>query len=63
MERNNIGFGSFEREGEDDNALKNCSSEFRNRLDAVIKFDKLAEDTMKSQEIYTELNTMTSKKM
>ena len=65
MERNNIGFGSFEREGEDDNALKKFfPPEFRNRLDAVIKFDKLAEDTMKSivKKFILELNTMTVEK-
>ena len=65
MERNNIGFGSFEREGEDDNALKKFfPPEFRNRLDAVIKFDKLAEETMKSivKKFILELNTMTIEK-
>ena len=65
MERNNIGFGSFEREGEEDNALKKFfPPEFRNRLDAVIKFDKLAEDTMKSivKKFILELNTMTIEK-
>ena len=65
MERNNIGFGSFEREGEEDNALKKFfPPEFRNRLDAVIKFDKLAEDTMRSivKKFILELNTMTVEK-
>ena len=38
--------------------------EFRNRLDAVIKFDKLAETTMKSivKKFLLELNTMTIEK-
>ena len=65
MERNNIGFGSSERTGEDDNALKKFfPPEFRNRLDAVIKFDKLAEPTMKSivKKFLLELNTMTLEK-
>ena len=46
-ERNNIGFGPSERTGEDDKALKKFfPPEFRNRLDAVIKFDKLGKDTI-----------------
>ena len=38
--------------------------EFRNRLDAVIKFDKLSKDTMKSvvKKFLLELNTMTMEK-
>ncbi len=41
-ERNTIGFGELEREGEDDKAIKKFfAPEFRNRLDAVIKFNKL----------------------
>ncbi len=41
-ERNNIGFGSQERTGEDDKALKEFfKPEFRNRLDLVCKFNKL----------------------
>tara|TARA_B100000579_G_scaffold261496_1_gene215495 strand:- start:2038 stop:4371 length:2334 start_codon:yes stop_codon:yes gene_type:complete len=65
MERNNIGFGKSERTGEDDAALKKFfPPEFRNRLDAVIKFDKLAEPTMKSivKKFLLELNTMTIEK-
>tara|TARA_B100000424_G_scaffold263967_1_gene251829 strand:+ start:451 stop:2793 length:2343 start_codon:yes stop_codon:yes gene_type:complete len=65
MERNNIGFGKSEREGEDDNALKKFfPPEFRNRLDAVIKFAKLGEKTMKSivKKFLLELNTMTIEK-
>jgi ATP-dependent Clp protease ATP-binding subunit ClpA len=65
MERNNIGFGPSERTGEDDTALKKFfPPEFRNRLDAVIKFDKLAEPTMKSivRKFLLELNTMTIEK-
>jgi len=64
-ERNNIGFGKSERSGEDDKALKKFfPPEFRNRLDAVIKFDKLGKDTMKSvvKKFLLELNTMTMEK-
>ena len=64
-ERNNIGFGKSERTGEDDKAMKKFfPPEFRNRLDAVIKFDKLGKDTMKSvvKKFMQELNTMTMEK-
>ena len=64
-ERNNIGFGKSERSGEDDKALKKFfPPEFRNRLDAVIKFDKLGKDTMRSvvKKFLQELNTMTTEK-
>ena len=64
-ERNNIGFGKSERSGEDDKALiKFFPPEFRNRLDAIIKFDKLGKDTMKSvvKKFLLELNTMTIEK-
>ena len=64
-ERNNIGFGKSEREGEDDKALKKFfPPEFRNRLDAVIKFDKLNKETMISivKKFLLELNTMTMEK-
>jgi ATP-dependent Clp protease ATP-binding subunit ClpA len=41
-EKNNIGFGSQEKLGEDDKALKEFfKPEFRNRLDLVCKFNKL----------------------
>ena len=64
-ERNNIGFGPSERTGEDEVALKKFfPPEFRNRLDAVIKFDKLGKETMKSvvKKFLLELNTMTIEK-
>ena len=64
-ERNNIGFGQLDREGEDDKALKRFfPPEFRNRLDAIIKFDKLKKDTMKSivKKFLQELNAMTMEK-
>ena len=41
-EKNNIGFGSLEKSGEDDKAFKEFfKPEFRNRLDMVCKFKKL----------------------
>jgi len=46
-ELNTIGFCELERDGEDDKAIKkHFSPEFRNRLDAVIKFSKLSGDTV-----------------
>lgn len=48
-ERNTIGFGDLENSGEDDKAVKKFfSPEFRNRLDAVIKFNKLKKTVVKS---------------
>jgi len=44
-ERNTIGFGDLERSGEDDKAIKQFfPPEFRNRLDSVIKFNKLSQE-------------------
>ncbi len=41
-ERSNIGFGSQEKTGEDEKALKEFfKPEFRNRIDLICKFDKL----------------------
>ena len=41
-EKNNIGFGSQEKSGEDDKALKEFfKPEFRNRIDLICKFNKL----------------------
>jgi ATP-dependent Clp protease ATP-binding subunit ClpA len=41
-DRNSIGFGSQEKSGEDDKALKEFfKPEFRNRLDLICKFNKL----------------------
>lgn len=46
-ENNTIGFGDFEKDGEDDKAIKKFfAPEFRNRLDAVIKFNSLSIDTV-----------------
>lgn len=47
-EKNNIGFGTQEKTGEDDRALKEFfKPEFRNRLDMVCKFNKLDELSIK----------------
>ena len=65
MERDSIGFGPSERTGEDDAAMKRFfPPEFRNRLDATIKFVKLEKETMKSivKKFLAELNTMTVEK-
>jgi ATP-dependent Clp protease ATP-binding subunit ClpA len=46
-EKNTIGFGELGKEGEDDKAVKKFfSPEFRNRLDAVIKFKSLSPETV-----------------
>ena len=46
-EKNTIGFGDLARDGEDDKAIKKFfSPEFRNRLDAVIKFSKLGDNVV-----------------
>lgn len=48
-ELNTIGFGDLERDGEDDKAIKKFfPPEFRNRLDAVVKFDKLSQDVVQN---------------
>jgi ATP-dependent Clp protease ATP-binding subunit ClpA len=49
-ENNNIGFGTLDKTGEEDKALKNFfKPEFRNRLDMVCKFNKL--DTLSIKKI------------
>ena len=46
-ERNTIGFGELGRDDEDDKAVKKFfAPEFRNRLDATIKFTGLSDETM-----------------
>ena len=46
-ERNSVGFGSLERDGDPKDAVnKFFAPEFRNRLDGVIKFSKLDNPTM-----------------
>ena len=59
-EKNNIGFGGLEKQGEDDKAVKKFfAPEFRNRLDAVIKFTKLSKDVVCQivDKFVNELNT------
>jgi ATP-dependent Clp protease ATP-binding subunit ClpA len=49
-ENNNIGFGSLDKTGEEDKALKQFfKPEFRNRLDLICKFNKL--DTLSIKKI------------
>jgi ATP-dependent Clp protease ATP-binding subunit ClpA len=46
-ENNTIGFGDLAKDGEDDKAIKKFfAPEFRNRLDAVIKFTKLSQEVV-----------------
>ena len=59
-ERNSIGFASLTRTGEDDRAVKEFfRPEFRNRLDAIIKFDKLDKLTIRkiAAKFIAEVNT------
>lgn len=47
MAQNTIGFGNASREGTDDVAIEKIfSPEFRNRLDAIIKFNSLTKENM-----------------
>ena len=65
MEKNNIGFGQMEKQGADDDAMKHFfAPEFRNRLDAIVKFKKLGKETMKNVvgKFLQELNAMTIEK-
>ena len=46
-EKNTIGFGELGKDGEDDKAVKKFfAPEFRNRLDAIIKFSSLSRDVV-----------------
>jgi ATP-dependent Clp protease ATP-binding subunit ClpA len=59
-ENNTIGFGELEKDGEDDKAVKKFfAPEFRNRLDAVIKFSKLSQETVSQivKKFISELNS------
>jgi len=64
MERANLGFGEQQRTDDDDAVKRFFAPEFRNRLDAVIKFRKLEKETMKKivKKFLLELNTMTLEK-
>lgn len=65
-ERNNIGFGrELQKSGEDDKAVKEFfKPEFRNRLDGVLKFNKLDKLSMKKivAKFITEMNDLLSEK-
>ena len=64
MERHNLGFGEQQRTEDEDAMKRFFPPEFRNRLDAVVKFSKLGKDTMKKivSKFLQELNTMTIEK-
>jgi len=65
-ERNTIGFSTnLQKTGEDDNAVKDFfKPEFRNRLDAVCKFNKLEQLSMKKivAKFINEINELLSEK-
>ena len=59
-ETNTIGFGALDKDGEDDKALKSFfAPEFRNRLDAVIKFTSLGKGVVRQivSKFISELNS------
>jgi ATP-dependent Clp protease ATP-binding subunit ClpA len=59
-ENNTIGFGELAKDGEDDKAVKKFfAPEFRNRLDAIIKFSNLSQETVVQivKKFVGELNT------
>jgi len=65
-ERNTIGFGDLGKEGEDDKAVKKFfAPEFRNRLDSIVKFGKLSQDTVKIivDKFVRDLNTQIKDKL
>jgi ATP-dependent Clp protease ATP-binding subunit ClpA len=64
MERANLGFGDQQRTDDDDAVKRFFAPEFRNRLDAVVKFRRLEKETMKKivKKFLLELNTMTLEK-
>jgi len=64
MEKATLGFGETQRTEDDDAMKRFFPPEFRNRLDAVVKFSKLAKETMKKivKKFILELNTMTEEK-
>ena len=59
-EKNTIGFGDLNKDGEDDKAIKKFfAPEFRNRLDAIVKFGGLSTETVRVivDKFMRELNT------
>jgi ATP-dependent Clp protease ATP-binding subunit ClpA len=60
-EKNSVGFGSLERDGDPKDAVNRFfSPEFRNRLDGVVRFGKLDQTTMTLivKKFILELNTL-----
>jgi ATP-dependent Clp protease ATP-binding subunit ClpA len=60
-EKNSVGFGSLERDSDPKDAVnKFFSPEFRNRLDGIIRFGKLDQQTMVKvvKKFIDELNTL-----
>jgi len=64
MEKHNLGFGEQQRTEDEDAMKRFFPPEFRNRLDAIVKFAKLGKETMKKivSKFLQELNTMTIEK-
>jgi ATP-dependent Clp protease ATP-binding subunit ClpA len=65
-EKNTIGFGDLNKDGEDNKAVKKFfPPEFRNRLDAIVKFGKLSKDTVKVivDKFIRDLNTQIKDKL
>lgn len=65
MEQNAIGFGSLQRIGVDDEAVEGFfAPEFRNRLDATVKFNKLSKEIILLivDKILDETNVLLAKK-
>jgi len=64
-EKNSVGFGSLERDGNPKDAINRFfSPEFRNRLDGIIRFGKLDENTMIKivKKFINELNSLVKDK-
>jgi ATP-dependent Clp protease ATP-binding subunit ClpA len=64
-ESNTIGFGDLGKDGEDDKAVKKFfAPEFRNRLDAIVKFTSLSHTTVCQivEKFITELNAQVKEK-
>lgn len=64
-EKNTIGFGSQQKSSEDDRAVKEFfRPEFRNRLDAIVKFDRLDKLSMRKivNKFVAELNDLLQEK-
>jgi ATP-dependent Clp protease ATP-binding subunit ClpA len=64
-DKNNIGFGKLEKESDPSNAInKFFAPEFRNRLDGIIKFDSLDQESMKKivKKFIDEMNKLIKEK-